>query len=89
MWMFCPWCAPGRWRDWCSGLVSVRYIETLFYQVKATDAAMLAAPSLIVVAVALVAALPRRASDPRGANRSGDDAARRIGGSACAWPFDG
>jgi predicted permease len=40
------------------GLVSVRYIETLFYQVKATDAAMLAAPSLIVVAVALVAALP-------------------------------
>jgi predicted permease len=40
------------------GLVSVRYIETLFYQVKATDPAMLAAPSLIVVAVALAAALP-------------------------------
>jgi predicted permease len=40
------------------GLVSVRYIEALFYQVKATDPSMLALPSLIVLAVALVAALP-------------------------------
>jgi len=40
------------------GLISVRYIEALFYQVKATDPAMLAAPSLIVLAAALVAALP-------------------------------
>jgi ABC-type antimicrobial peptide transport system permease subunit len=40
------------------GLVSVRYIEALFYQVKATDPLMLALPSLIVFAVALVAALP-------------------------------
>jgi predicted permease len=40
------------------GLVSVRYIEALFYQVKATDPLMLAAPSLMVLAVALVAALP-------------------------------
>jgi hypothetical protein len=36
----------------------VRYIETLFYQVKATDPAMLALPSAIVLAAALVAALP-------------------------------
>ena len=40
------------------GLVSSRYIEALFYQVKATDPLMLAAPALIVLAVALVAALP-------------------------------
>lgn len=40
------------------GLASVRYIETLFYQVKATDPAMLALPAAIVLAAALVAALP-------------------------------
>jgi predicted permease len=40
------------------GLISVRYIETLFYQVKATDPVMLAVPSLLVVAAALAAALP-------------------------------
>lgn len=40
------------------GLASVRYIETLFYQVKATDLAMLAFPSLTLLAVALLAALP-------------------------------
>jgi ABC-type antimicrobial peptide transport system permease subunit len=40
------------------GMVSVRYIESLFYQVKATDTAMLAFPSLTILAVALLAALP-------------------------------
>jgi predicted permease len=40
------------------GMASVRYIETLFYQVKATDLAMLAFPSLTLLAVALLAALP-------------------------------
>src|SRR6266849_2617485 len=40
------------------GMASVRYIETLFYQVKATDLAMLAFPSLTLLAVALFAALP-------------------------------
>ncbi len=40
------------------GMASVRYIETLFYQVKATDLGVLAAPSLIIVGVALLAALP-------------------------------
>jgi predicted permease len=40
------------------GMASVRYIETLFYQVKATDLAMLAFPSLTLLVVALLAALP-------------------------------
>jgi predicted permease len=40
------------------GLASVRYIESLFYQVKATDALMLALPSLILFVAAIVAALP-------------------------------
>jgi putative ABC transport system permease protein len=40
------------------GLISVRYIETLFYEVKATDAAMLALPSCAILVLALVAALP-------------------------------
>ena len=40
------------------GMVSVRYIEQLFYQVKATDLPMLAFPSLAIFAAALLAALP-------------------------------
>ena len=40
------------------GMASVRYIETLFYQVKATDPGMLALPSLTIVAAALLAAVP-------------------------------
>ncbi len=40
------------------GMASVRFIEPLFYQVKATDLAMLAFPSLTLFAVALLAALP-------------------------------
>jgi predicted permease len=40
------------------GMVAVRYIESLFYQVKPTDPAMLAIPSLIIFAAALLAALP-------------------------------
>lgn len=40
------------------GAVSVRYIEALLYQVKPTELGMLALPSLTIVAVALVAALP-------------------------------
>jgi predicted permease len=40
------------------GMASVRYIETLFYQVKATDVGMLALPSLTILVVALTAALP-------------------------------
>jgi predicted permease len=40
------------------GFTSVRYIESLLYQVKPTDPRMLALPSLIILAAALVAALP-------------------------------
>jgi ABC-type antimicrobial peptide transport system permease subunit len=40
------------------GMASVRYIEALFYQVKASDASMLALPSIAIVAAALLAALP-------------------------------
>jgi predicted permease len=40
------------------GFTSVRYIESLLYQVKPTDPQMLALPSLIILAAALVAALP-------------------------------
>jgi putative ABC transport system permease protein len=39
------------------GIMSVRYVESLFYQVKATDLQMLALPSLAIFAGALLAAL--------------------------------
>ena len=39
-------------------MASVRYIESLLYQVKATDLAMLALPSVTILAAALLAALP-------------------------------
>ena len=40
------------------GMASVRYIETLLYQVKAGDAGLLELPALAIVAAAVVAALP-------------------------------
>ncbi len=40
------------------GMATVRYIESLFFQVKPTDPAMLAIPALTVLATALLAALP-------------------------------
>jgi predicted lysophospholipase L1 biosynthesis ABC-type transport system permease subunit len=40
------------------GMASVRYIETLLYGVKGTDLAMLLLPSLTILAVASLAALP-------------------------------
>ncbi len=40
------------------GMNSIRYVETLFYQVKATDLPMLGLPSLAIVATALLASLP-------------------------------
>ena len=39
------------------GMVSVRYVESLFYQVRATDLQMLAVPSLAILAGVLLAAL--------------------------------
>ena len=41
------------------GIGAARYIETLLYEVKATDAAMLALPSLVILAAALLAARRR------------------------------
>jgi ABC-type antimicrobial peptide transport system permease subunit len=40
------------------GMGSTRYVETLFYQVKATDLPMLGLPSLAIVAATLLASLP-------------------------------
>ena len=40
------------------GMAAARYIESLLYQVKATDPAMLALPALAILAAALLAALP-------------------------------
>src|SRR5206468_8124854 len=40
------------------GMASVRYIEMLLYEVKATDLGVLAVPALTILAVALLAALP-------------------------------
>jgi putative ABC transport system permease protein len=40
------------------GLASARYVETLIYQVKASDAGMLALPSAVILVVVLVATVP-------------------------------
>jgi putative ABC transport system permease protein len=40
------------------GMVSVRYIEALLYEVKATDLVMLAVPALTIIAAAFLSALP-------------------------------
>jgi putative ABC transport system permease protein len=40
------------------GMASVRYVESLFYQVKPTDLPVIAVPALTIFAVALLAALP-------------------------------
>jgi ABC-type antimicrobial peptide transport system permease subunit len=40
------------------GMLSVRYITALLYQVRPTDPAMLAAPAVIILGAALIAALP-------------------------------
>ena len=40
------------------GLASVRYIESLLYQVKATDAGVLAVPFLTILLAVVIAAVP-------------------------------
>jgi ABC-type antimicrobial peptide transport system permease subunit len=40
------------------GMASARFIGTLFFEVKATDLAMLTVPGAVMAAVALVAAMP-------------------------------
>jgi len=62
------------------GFWSIRFVEALLYQVKATDARMLALPSIILFTAAFLAAVPAAIS--RGANRSRRDAA---GGMRMAW----
>ena len=48
----------GAFAGLALGLASVRYLEALLYQVKATDPGMLAVPALTILAAALLAALP-------------------------------
>lgn len=50
--------AAGAAAGLALGMLSVRYIEALLYQVKATDAPILAAPALAIIAAALLAAAP-------------------------------
>ena len=40
------------------GIASVRYVQTLLFGVKGTDPSMLIAPALVLLAAALLAALP-------------------------------
>jgi ABC-type antimicrobial peptide transport system permease subunit len=40
------------------GLASARYMESLFFQVKASDASLLVAPSTVILAVAVLATVP-------------------------------
>jgi predicted permease len=48
----------GAFAGLAAGVASERYVETLLYQVKVTDFRMLATPSLVIFAAALLAALP-------------------------------
>jgi predicted permease len=48
----------GAFAGLALGFASVRYFESLLYQVKPTDPQMLALPSLTILAAALLAALP-------------------------------
>ena len=58
------------------GMLSVRYVESLFYQVKATDLQMLALPSLAILAGSVLGSAA--AGDASGSNRSSFDAARGV-----------
>jgi putative ABC transport system permease protein len=52
------WVFAGSVAGLALGIGSARYIESLLYHVKATDLGTLAAPSLALIAVATLAALP-------------------------------
>jgi predicted permease len=49
--------AVGAVAGVAAGMMSVRYLESLFYQVKATDVTMLAFPALSILAAALLASI--------------------------------
>ena len=53
-----PWVFAGSLAGLALGIASARYIESLLYQVKATDPSALAAPALALIAAAILAALP-------------------------------
>jgi putative ABC transport system permease protein len=48
----------GAFAGLALGMVSVRYIQALLYQVKPTDPSMLAVPALIILAAVFLATLP-------------------------------
>jgi len=50
--------AAGGLAGMAFGLVSARYVSALFYEVQANDAAMLAAPALVILLAAVAAAVP-------------------------------
>jgi predicted permease len=50
--------ALGGWAGVALGFGAARYVESLFYQVKATDADMIALPTCAILLSALVATLP-------------------------------
>jgi len=50
--------ALGCWAGVALGFGAARYVESLFYQVKATDADMIASPTCAILLTALVATLP-------------------------------
>ena len=52
------WIAAGALAGLGLGIGSVRYIESLLYQVKATDPSAVAAPAFALIGVAILAALP-------------------------------
>ena len=52
------WILAGSTAGLALGLASARYIESLLYQVKATDLSSLAIPSAALIAAAILAALP-------------------------------
>ncbi len=52
------WVLAGSLAGLALGLASVRYIESLLFEVKATDVSALAAPALALFAAAVLAALP-------------------------------
>jgi ABC-type antimicrobial peptide transport system permease subunit len=52
------WVFAGSLAGLALGIASARYIESLLYQVKATDLSALVAPALALIAATILAALP-------------------------------
>jgi len=54
----CAMVAVGAVAGLALGMASVRYIQALLYEVKPTDLAMLAVPTITILAATLFASLP-------------------------------